>query len=242
MMTVKEVSRLTGVSVRTLQYYDKIGLLPPAEYTEVGYRLYDDTALQRLQQILLFRELDFSLKEIKTIIENPNFNKNEALEQQITLLKMKKEHLENLITFACGLKQLGVNSMEFSAFDKKKQEEYAKQAKEKWQNTEAYNEFSEKSKNRSAQAEDALGKGLMLIFEDLGKLKSLPLESPEVQDGIKRLQSYISENYYQCTTPILLSLGLMYSESEEFRQNIDSAGGEGTAQFVSKAIGVYCEK
>ena len=74
MMTVKQVSELTGVSVRTLQYYDRIGLLPPAEYTEAGYRLYDDSALERLQQVLLFRELEFPLKEIKSILESPAFD------------------------------------------------------------------------------------------------------------------------------------------------------------------------
>ena len=90
MMTVNEVSKLTGMSIRTLQYYDTIGLLKPIEYTESGYRLYDDTSLERLQQILLFKELEFPLKEIKKIIDAPNFDRNKALEQQIELLTMKK--------------------------------------------------------------------------------------------------------------------------------------------------------
>lgn len=81
MMTVNEVSKLTGVSARTLQYYDTIGLLKPSRYTESGYRLYDDTALERLQQILLFKELEFPLKEIKEIIDAPDFDRNKALEQ-----------------------------------------------------------------------------------------------------------------------------------------------------------------
>lgn len=76
MMTVNEVSKLTGVSIRTLQYYDKIGLLHPAKYTESGYRLYDDRALEKLQQILLFRELEFPLKDIKAIMDNPNFDQS----------------------------------------------------------------------------------------------------------------------------------------------------------------------
>ena len=90
MMTVNEVSKLTGVSIRTLQYYDKIGLLKPTGYTESGYRLYDDIALERLQQILLYKELKFSLKEIKQIIDSPNFNRLKALQQQIELLTLKK--------------------------------------------------------------------------------------------------------------------------------------------------------
>ena len=92
MMTVKKVSDLTGVSVRTLQYYDKIGLLSPTELTDAGYRLYDNTALERLQQILLFRELEFPLKEIKAILDSPNYDSKKALSQQIELLELKKQH------------------------------------------------------------------------------------------------------------------------------------------------------
>ena len=130
MMTVNEVSKLTGVSIRTLQYYDKIGLLKPAEYTQAGYRLYDDTALEKLQQILLFKELEFSLKEIKEIISRKDFDRNKALKQQIELLTLKKEHLENLINFARGIQFIGVKTMDFSAFDTKKIDEYSKRAKE----------------------------------------------------------------------------------------------------------------
>ena len=106
MMTVHEVSRLAGVSIRTLQYYDKIGLLHPAGYTDAGYRLYDDTELERLQHILLFRELEFPLKDIRAILDSPDFDRSKALEQQIELLKLKKEHLDNLINFALGIKML----------------------------------------------------------------------------------------------------------------------------------------
>ena len=85
MMTVNEVSKLTGVSIRTLQYYDRIGLLHPAKYTEAGYRLYDDTALERLQQILFFRELEFPLKDIREIVGSPGFDRSKA---QVTVLRM----------------------------------------------------------------------------------------------------------------------------------------------------------
>ena len=104
MMTVHEVSRQTGVSIRALHYYDQIGLLPPAGLTQAGYRLYDDTALERLQCILLFKELGFPLKEIRGILKSPAFDRTRALEQQIALLEMKKEHLENLIDLARGIK------------------------------------------------------------------------------------------------------------------------------------------
>ena len=171
MRTVQQVSDLTGVSVRTLQYYDKIGLLISTERTEAGYRLYDDANLEKLQQILLFRELEFSLKEIRAILQSPDFDRNKALEQQIELLTLKRTHLDNLITFAQGLKRIGGKNMDFSAFDQTKMEEHAKQAKENWQHTEAYREFEEKSKGRSGEAENALAQGLMSFFEEFGKIK-----------------------------------------------------------------------
>ena len=210
MMTVNEVSKLTGVSIRALQYYDKIGLLHPAEYTEAGYRLYDDTALERLQQILLFRELEFSLKEIQSILQSPDFDRDRALDQQICLLTLKKEHIENLITFARGLKQVGGMNMDFSAFDTAKMDEYATKAKEKWQHTNAYQEYTQKNKGRSKDAEEALARGVMLIFSDFGKCKDGDPALPEAQALVKRLQAYISENYYQCTPEILQTLGAMY--------------------------------
>ena len=91
MMTVHEVSDLAGVSIRTLQYYDRIGLLHPADIMESGYRLYDETSLEKLQQILLFRELEFPLKDICEIVSHPGFDQEKALKQQIDLLTLKKE-------------------------------------------------------------------------------------------------------------------------------------------------------
>ena len=104
MMTVNEVAKMTGVSVRALHHYDQLGLLKPARVTQAGYRLYDEECLVRLQSILLFKELQFPLKEIARILDSPDFDRNRALEQQIQLLQMRKEHLENLIMLAKGLK------------------------------------------------------------------------------------------------------------------------------------------
>ena len=240
MMTVHEVSKRTGVSIRALQYYDKIGLLPPAEYTQAGYRLYDDAALERLQQILLFREMEFSLKEIQTILQSPDFDRDRALEQQIALLTLKKEHLDNLITFARGLKQVGGKNMDFTAFNTRKMDEYAAKAKKQWQHTDAYQEFSGKAKGRSREAEEALARGMMTIFSDFGKRRDTDPSSAEAQALVKRLQAYISEHYYHCTPEILSALGAMYGAGGEFTENIDQAGGKGTAQFVERAINVYC--
>lgn len=241
MLTVHEVSKLTGVSVRALQYYDKIGLLHPAEYTEAGYRLYDKAALERLQQILLFRELAFPLREIRAILHSPDFDRDKTLEQQIRLLTLKKEHMENLILFARGLKQVGGTNMDFSAFDTKKMDEYAARARQQWQHTDAYQQFLTKSKGHSKEAEEALGRGLMMIFAEFGRCRDSAPAAPETQALVRRLQAYISENYYTCTNEILNSLGAMYAADGEFTENIDKIAGEGTAKFVERAITAYCE-
>lgn len=242
MRTVNDVSRLTGVSIRALQYYDRIGLLKPAEYTASGYRLYDDTSLERLQQILLFRELEFSLQEIKKILDAPGFDKNKALDRQIELLGLKKDHLEKLIRFARGIKEQGVNNMDFKAFDTTEIDEYSRRAREEWGQTAAYREYEEKAKDRTKKEEKDLGDGLMRIFAELGQVKDLDPAGEKPQALIGKLQEYISGNYYSCTKEILNSLGKMYAAGGEFTENIDRAGGSGTAEFVNKAIGIYCAK
>ena len=242
MMTVNEVSKLTGVSIRTLQYYDNIGLLKPAEYTESGYRLYDDAALERLQQILLFRELEFPLKDIKDIINRSDFDKNKALEQQIGLLELRKEHIENLISMCHDLKKRGVKHMDFSAFDSSKLDEYAKQAKEQWGTTPEYKEYSEKSKGRSKQDEESVMKDFMKVFEEFGTMKEKDPASAEVQAQVKKLQGFISDNFYKCSDDVLYGLGQMYAAGGEFTENINKMGGEGTAEFTYQAIKGYCGK
>ena len=241
MMTVQKVSRLTGVSIRTLQYYDRIGLLHPTEYSDAGYRLYDDAALETLQQILLFRELEFPLKDIRKIIESPDFDRGKALEQQIELLTLKKEHIENLIDLARGIKLLGVRHLKFDAFDTKKIDEYAAQAKASWGNTPAYKEFEEKSKGRTKEQDRDISLGMMNIFAEFGAIRTTDPASEEAQALVKKLQGYITENFYTCTDEILNGLGKMYSGGGEFTKNIDSYGGEGTAEFAHQAIEIYCK-
>ena len=240
MMTVHEVSRLTGVSIRTLQYYDRIGLLHPTEYTAAGYRLYDDGALETLQEILLFRELEFPLKEIGRIIESPGFDRSKALGQQIELLKLKKEHIENLIGLAVRMKTTEVRELKFDAFDTSKIDEYAAQAKASWGTTPAYREYEEKSRGRTKEETLDINKGLISIFAEFGAVRNTDPASGEVRSLVKKLQDYISEHYYTCTKEILGGLGKMYAAGGGFTKNIDSYGGEGTAEFVHQAIEIYC--
>ncbi len=237
---VNEVSKLTGVSIRTLQYYDKIGLLHPAKYTEAGYRLYDDAALETLQQILLFRELEFPLKDIKEIISSPDFDRSKALEQQIKLLKLKKEHIENLIDLAKGIKLLGVGKLTFDAFDTRKIDEYAEQAKASWGTTAAYKEYEERSNGRTKEEDQKIYQGLINIFAQFGTIRNSDPASGEAQAMVKTLQDYITEHMYTCTKEILGGLGKMYAGGGDFTKNIDSYGGEGTARFAHQAIEIYC--
>ena len=242
MKTVNEVSKLTGVSIRTLQYYDKIGLLRPAEYTESGYRLYDDAALEKLQQILLFKELEFPLKDIKDIVTRSDFDKRLALDQQIELLELKKEHIENLISMCRELKLRGVRDLDFTAFDSSKIDEYTKRAKEQWGNTPEFKEFEEKNKKRSKSEEESMMTDFMKLFEEFGAMKDQDPASFEVQDQVKKLQSFITEHFYNCTNEILSGLGKMYAGGGEFTENIDKMGGKGPAEFVFQAIKIYCGK
>ena len=244
MMTVNEVSKLTGVSIRALQYYDKIGLLKPAGHTESGYRLYDDTALETLQQILLFRELEFPLKEIRQILSAPDFDRNKALEQQITLLTMKKEHLENLIAFARGIQWIGVKTMDFTVFDTKKLDEYAARAKEQWGKSAEYKEFAQKNEGRSKEAEQEMLQQFMLLFVEFGKFvrEGDSAETERVQAQVKKLQDFITEHFYKCSKEILFQLGQMYAGGGEFTENINAAAGDGTAEFTAEAIRIYCGK
>ncbi len=242
MMTVHEVSKLAGVSIRTLQYYDRIGLLHPTGYTDAGYRLYDDTDLERLQHILLFRELEFPLKDIRAILDSPDFDRSRALEQQIELLKLKKEHLDNLINFALGIKLLGVKYMDFTVFDRSKLDEYSKQAKEQWGNTPEYKEFAERSKNWSDEEDKLLADRFMLLLKKAGEIRHTDPASLEAQDIVKRIQNFITENMYTCSDKILRGLGKMYSGGGDFTKNIDAYGGEGTGEFLDRAIQIYCDR
>lgn len=122
MRTVKEVSNLTGISVRTLHYYDEIGLLKPTGKSEAGYRLYDDKALEALQQVLFFREFDIPLKEIKAIVENPALDRNQILQMQRNMLTAKKERMERLIASIDDILK-GENKMDFAVFSKTEMEE-----------------------------------------------------------------------------------------------------------------------
>lgn len=237
--TVQEVSNLSGVSVRTLHHYHKIGLLLPTEMTAAGYRLYDNAALQRLQSILLFRELQFPLREIKSILDNPDFDTKEALAQQIHLLELQRSHIEELIAFARTVQKEGVNHMDFTAFEKTEFSQYAQEVRERWGSTSAYQEYQQKTQLSTPQEQEKTGQQLLFLLASLGTLRHLSPTEHTVQEKVAELQGFITEHYYTCTNEILGSLGQMYLADRRMRDNIDRAGGDGTAEFASRAIAAY---
>lgn len=241
MKTVHEVSEISGVSIRALHYYDSIGLLKPAAITDAGYRLYSEKELKRLQSILFFRELEFSLGEIKKILDEPSFDEKAALKEQIKLLEMRKKRIDELISLAKKTLKQGVTEMDFSPFDKSELKKYAAEAKEKWGQTKEFREFEKRKEKRSDDDEAEIEKGMEKIFADFGKFKNLEPSDSRVQDCAARLQNYITENYYPCSKEIFACLGKMYAQDERFEKNIDKIGGNETASFVSRAIEIFCD-
>ena len=239
MKTVKEVSRLTGVSVRTLHHYDAIGLLKPTAVTEAGYRLYDEQTLGKLQTILLFRELEFPLKEIKEMLTAEHFDPMAALDDQIRLLELRREKLDRLIDHARHIQNTGVMNMDFKAYDNKKLDAYAQEAKKRWGHTDAWRESQARGKNADQELRDA--DDLMDIFRRLGQFRQGDPAAPEAQELIAQLQQYICDHYYNCTNQILYGLGQMYAAGDEMNENIDRAGGAGTGDFARRAIEIYCK-
>jgi len=241
---IKEFAKLTDVSVRTLHYYDETGLLKPAFVDEQnGYRFYDENSLARMQEILFYRELDFPLKDILKILSSPDYDRKKALEAQKELMILKKNRIEKLISaLDDAVKGVKINMKVFdnSEFEEKR-EEYAREAKEKWGNTEAYSEFEKKTGSFSTDDIRSLAAGIdevMGEFAECMKNGSAP-DSAEAKDLVRKLQNYITETSYTCTDEILAGLGQMYTADERFRKNIDRHG-EGTAQFISDAIDKYC--
>ena len=244
-LQIKEFAELTGVSVRTLHYYDEINLLKPSYVDEQnGYRFYDENSLERMQEILFYRELDFSLKSIAEILASPNYDKQQALAEQKRLLTLKKDRLERLIA---ALEQAEKGEITMSAFDNSEYEtarqQYEAEAKQRWGDTDAYKESRAKTADYSKDKwNDVLG-GLNGVFAEFAACRNGgdSADSETAQRLVKKLQEYITANFYHCTDDILAGLGQMYVCDERFKNNIDQ-NDEGTAEFVCEAIKIYCKK
>lgn len=241
-MQINEFAKLTGVTVRTLHYYDSIGLLKPSAVDDRnGYRFYDERCLERMQEILFYRELDFPLKEIQAILSSPEYDKKSALKEQKHLLILKKERLERLISAldsAMKGETITMNTFDNSEFEAQR-EKYAAEAKKKWGNTAAYKEYSERDQTKEQQ--DRAFSGMESIMEEFAECRTngISSDSSEALALAKKWQNHITDNFYNCTKEILWGLAEMYIADERFKTNIDKHGN-GTAQFMHDAIKAYC--
>lgn len=231
-------------AVRTLHYYDEIGLLKPAFIDEQnGYRDYDEKSLRRMVEILFYRELDFSLKSILEILSSPDYDKAAAIYKQKELLTLKKERLERLIS---ALDEAEKGEIPMNTFNNNEYEaarkQYADEAKQRWGNTDAYKESEQKTADYSADKWNDVNAGLNAVLAEFAvalKGGAVP-ESEIAQSLVKKLQQYITDNFYTCTNEILAGLGQMYVADDRFKSNIDK-NGAGTAEFISEAIRIYCK-
>jgi len=242
--SIGSLSKLSGVSIRALHHYDQIGLLQPSEVAESGYRYYDDAAVERLWQILFYRELDFPLAEIGEILSSPSFDRNRALTEHLNLLTQKRARLDRLIELVSNTMK-GETTMEFKPFDTSEfdamRDQYAEEAKARWGNTDAYRENAKRAAKWTDADKARFQKESGEIFPAFATLVGTNPADARVQEQVSRWQAHISENYYECSNEALACLGQMYVDDERFMKNIDKFG-TGTAKLMSDAIAVYCKK
>ena len=232
-MTIGELATLSGVTIRTLRHYDRIGLLPPDQVTEAGYRLYSEASLRRLHSILLLRETGLPLESIRRLLDDPHASPERLLTLQESLLKMQRAHIDHLLAMTGELREKGAVHMDFSAFDDKRAADLASQAQAAWGETPAWQEYAARPR-RKGEAERS-GHELMSLIGEFGRTRPASADAPEAAAFVRRLQAFITERFYTCTDEVLLGLADVY-ETPDFRRNIDRAGGEGTAELLAAAI------
>lgn len=247
---VKEVADIVGVSIRTLHYYDKIGLLKPESISPAGYRLYTDHDLEKLQQVLFFKELEFSLQETKDIIDSPSFDKRHALKAHKELLIEKKNRLEGIIesvekslqAIEGGIKM--DNKGMFDSFDmteiEKHKEKYAEETKQKYGHTDAYKESEKKTSKYTKDDWARIMRRSNEIYTKIAALMDKEPSDPQVQEAVGEWRQHITDSFYTCTPEIFRGLGDMYVNDERFTANIDKYK-VGLASFLSKAMHIYCD-
>ena len=247
---IKEVADMVGVSVRTLHHYDKIGILKPESVTPAGYRLYNDGDLERLQQVLFFKELDFSLEEIKEILDNPDFDRKHALKTHRELLIEKKKRLDKIIksvdkTIDSIEGGIDMNKKEmFEGFDMSEieahKEKYAEETKQKYGDSGAYKESMKKTSKYTKEDWARINASNERIYGKIVANMDKGIDNPEVQNAVDELRQEITNNFYNCTIEIFRGLGDLYVNDERFTANIDKHK-QGLAKFLSEAMHYYCD-
>lgn len=242
-MYIQEVAKECGISVRTLHYYDEIGLLMPDEITEAVYRVYHEAALKRLQRILFYRELDFPLGKIKQLLES-GADEDRQMRGQLELLKLKRTRLNSIIRLL--EQQLkGESNMSIKEFNmdeiKAHEEKYRVEVEEKYGDSKAYKESQKRASKYGAKEWQKIQEESDAIYRGLAQRMDQPADSEAVRQLIGDWQDLITRYFYPCSNEMLAGLGEMYQADERFRKNIDQYG-EGLTDFISQAIKIYTEK
>ena len=238
--SVSGLAQIAGVSVRTLHYYDEIGLLCPSARSQAGYRQYDRQDLMRLQQIMFYRELDLPLQEIKNMIEKEDFDPIKTLQDHRAGLVARNERTIQLIeTVDKTIMQIMEGRMTlsdeelFAAFTPEQEERYRKEARERW-GEEHIEQTEQRLKKLSKYEWEKVQEEGTLVAQELTSLMNRSVEDPEVQDAVARHHAWI-ENFYPASAEMYRGLGSMYAEHPEFRAFYDQFA-EGLADFMQKAM------
>lgn len=243
--TVKQLSRVAGVSVRTLHYYDEIGLLKPSFVLENGYRYYKEKELIKLQQILFFKELEFPLLEIIKMMTSKNFNTAEALMNHRKLLEVKKNRIKKLLkTIDITTKKLkGGETMNtddlFASFSDKELVEQMKEAKKRWGDSDAYRQSMKRVKNWTKEDYERFKNENDAFTQKLALAMEFDVKSQKVQALIKQHHQRVGY-FYECSLETYRNLGKMYVTDKRFTAYYDKFK-PGLAKFVFKAISYYCD-
>lgn len=242
-LTIGDVARLAGVTVRTLHHYDAIGLVTPEQRADNGYRLYGRAEIERLQEVLFLRALGFALDEIGAIVEQPDYNRREALHRQRDLLEAKADHLLTLADAVgaairaeeTGMKLTNEEMLEvFGEFDPR---EYQAEARERWGSTDAYHQSAQRTARYTKADWEQIGAEADEINQRFLALLAAkePPESEQAMDLAEAHRAHISKWFYDCPIEMHAGLGQMYVADERFTKNIDKAG-DGLAQYMAEAI------
>ena len=251
MLAIGDICRMTGISTRTLRYYDKKGLLKPGGYACGGVRLYGDEELARLQQILFYRELGMPLNQIMNILSSPSFDRTQALQQHRALLRLQRDRLEQLLQTVDhtletweGGKTMGKE--DFKGFDKGEieahQAKYAQEAQQRWGDTEAYVESQRRAKNyrpedwKRIEAEgERLMERLVAAFD-----AGWAADDKRAMDIAEGFREQISRHFYSCGLEVFRGLGQMYTADERFAAYYNRHR-EGLAPYYSAIVAAYCD-
>jgi len=243
LLTINKLAKLCGITVRTLHYYDEIELLCPNSIAPNGYREYDSDNLITLQEILFFKELDIPLKEIKSIIDNPDYDKQKALKKHKELLILKRDRLNRIIKLVDS--NLNDKKLSLKEFDMTEINEhinkYKQEAKDRWGDSDAYKQSCKKTKNYTDADWKRINGERDQIFADFANCMNNAAGSKDADTLAKEWQNHISKYFYDCTEEILLGLADMYTYDERFKENMDKHG-EGVTEFISKSIKEYLQK